>query len=374
MLSSRADSIGDRPTRPDNRERDAFPCFESSRGRQHKSGAVEFQSTGAPILVDRIGMTHTRGLQRKSRTCDARSDAPLNHRLDTTMQPERSLPRHAGKKSLSGPYGIDLAWPRTSQSNQADGTVVVAPVARGLSILSAFTPDKPSLGNQEIADATGIPPPTVLRLLRSLVALGYLHRDDKRKRYSLASASLALGYAAIADPEMLRLASIEMRAFAEATDTYVLLGTRDRLDVILLETHVNRRSLLELQLSPGMHVPIAYSMMGWALLAALPEDERQYLRAQVERHAGDAWPPAIRHRMNDKIAQVHELGFCMLHGEWEPELTCVAAPLTLPGRPPLVLCCVGRTARVAQAAVERELGARLVACARVLQERLPARR
>ncbi|WP_254602292.1 IclR family transcriptional regulator [Burkholderia lata] len=319
-------------------------------------------------------MTDARGLPRQSRACDARSDAPLNHRLDTTMQPERSLPRHAGKKSLSGPYGIDLAWPRTSGSNQADGTVVVAPVARGLSILSAFTPDKPSLGNQEIADATGIPAPTVLRLLRSLVTLGYLHRDDRSKRYSLASASLALGYAAIADPEMLRLASIEMRAFAEATDTYVLLGTRDRLDVILLETHVNRRSLLELQLSPGMHVPIAYSMMGWALLAALPEDEREYLRTQVERHAGATWPPAIRHRMNDKIAQVHELGFCMLHGEWEPELTCVAAPLTLPGRPPLVLCCVGRTARVAQAAVERELGSRLVACARVLQERLPARR
>jgi DNA-binding IclR family transcriptional regulator len=251
---------------------------------------------------------------------------------------------------------------------------VVTPLARGLSILSVFSPDKVSLGNQEIAEATGIPAPTVLRLLRSLVALGYLHQDPKSRRYALASASLALGYAAIADPEMLRLASIEMRNFAEATDTYVLLGARDRLDVVLLETQVGRRALLELRLSPGMHVPIAYSMMGWALLAVLPEEERHYLRKQVERHAGDTWPPAIRHRMSEKIAQAQELGFCMLHGEWEPELTCVAAPVTLPGRPPLVLACVGRTARVAQATVERELGSRLVACARVLHERLPAHR
>ena len=286
------------------------------------------------------------------------------------MHPERSLPRHAGVRAHSGPYGIDLAWPRAPRNAQAESDVLVAPLARGLSILSAFTPDKASLGNQEIAEATGIPAPTVLRLLRSLVALGYLHRDKTSKQYSLASASLALGYAAIADPEMLRLASIELRAFAEATDTYVLLGTRDRLDVILLETQVSGRSLLALQLSPGMHVPIAYSMMGWALLAGLPEDERRYLQTQVERHAGDTWPPAIRRRMSQKIAQVHELGFCMLHGEWEPELTCVATPVTLESRPPLVLCCVGRTARVAQASVERELGSRLVACAHVLQERL----
>jgi DNA-binding IclR family transcriptional regulator len=290
------------------------------------------------------------------------------------MQSERSLPRHAGIRSHAGPYGIDLAWPRPTRSGQTESAVVVAPLARGLSILSAFTPDRGALGNQEIADLTGIPAPTVLRLLHSLIALGYLHRDEKTKLYSLASASLALGYAAIADPDMLRLASAELRAFADATDTYVLLGTRDRLDVILLETQVSKRSLLELRLSPGMHVPIAYSMMGWALLAALAEDERSYLEAQIERHIGDTWPPVIRRRMSDKIAQVRELGFCMLHGEWEPELTCVAAPVTPPGRPPLVLCCVGRTARVAQASVERELGARLIACANVLQERLPARR
>ena len=290
------------------------------------------------------------------------------------MHSENSLPRHAGIRSSHGPYGIDLAWPRAPQSGHTESAALVTPLARGLSILSAFSPDKASLGNQEIAEATGIPAPTVVRLLRSLVALGYLHRDEKNKLYSLASASLALGYAAIADPEMLRLASIEMRKFAEATDTYVLLGTRDRLDVVLLETQVGRRALLALRLSPGMHVPIAYSMMGWALLAALPEDERHYLRNHVERHAGDTWPPAIRHRMSEKIKQVQALGYCMLHGEWEPELTCVATPVTTPGRPPLVLCCVGRTAQVAQASVERELGARLVACAHVLQERLPAHR
>ncbi|EGD05032.1 IclR family transcriptional regulator, partial [Burkholderia sp. TJI49] len=95
---------------------------------------------------------------------------------------------------------------------------MVTPLARGLSILSAFGPDKGWLGNLEIAQATGIPPPTALRLLRSLVALGYLHHDKTSRKYALAAASLALGYAAVADPDLQRLAGIEMRKLAEATD------------------------------------------------------------------------------------------------------------------------------------------------------------
>jgi DNA-binding IclR family transcriptional regulator len=128
--------------------------------------------------------------------------------------------------------------------------------------------------------------------------------------------------------------------------------------------------VLDLQLQPGIRMQIAYSLMGWALLAAIPEEERRYLQSQVERKAGGDWPASIRRRMSEKIAQTHELGFCMLHGDWEPELACVAAPVSLPDRPPLVLGCVGRTVRMAQVRMELELGPRLIAIAQVLQQRL----
>ncbi|AJG22422.1 Transcriptional regulator, IclR family [Cupriavidus basilensis] len=80
------------------------------------------------------------------------------------------------------------------------------------------------------------------RLLQSLVALGYLHLDEVRRKYRLAAASLALGYAAIADSAVQREASVEMRRVAEATDTYVVLGTGDRLDVIVLDSRVGSRA------------------------------------------------------------------------------------------------------------------------------------
>jgi DNA-binding IclR family transcriptional regulator len=286
------------------------------------------------------------------------------------MQPGRSLPTHVDARSGNGPHGLDTVWPKPPRGERAPSSAMVTPLARGLSILSAFGPDKAWLGNLEIAQATGIPAPTVLRLLRSLVALGYLYHDKASRKYSLAAASLALGYAAISDPDLQRLASVEMRKFAEAADAYVLLGTRDRFDILILDTQIGSHAVLDLRLQPGMRMHIAYSLMGWALLAVLPESERSYLLGELERQPDDNWP-TIGRRMHEKIAQVRELGFGMLHGDWEPELACVAAPVLLPDRPPWVLGCVGRTARLAQARLERELGPRLVAIAQTLRERVP---
>ncbi|TCK35072.1 IclR family transcriptional regulator [Paraburkholderia sp. BL8N3] len=259
----------------------------------------------------------------------------------------------------------ESATPRKRTGASAGPTVM--PLARALSILSAFTPQEPWLGNQEIALETGIPAPTVSRMLRSLVALGYLRHAPERRKYRLAATVLSLGYAAIAHSSVQRLARLEMQAFADKNETYVVLASRDRLDLIVLETCASREASIDLKLAVGTRLGIASSPMGWALLAALPELERFYLLGNVERKAGRDWPH-LRRRMSEGISQVHETGFCMSLGEWEPELAIVAAPLTIPDHTPFVLACIGRSARMGRARVQRELGPRLVAAALALQE------
>ncbi|MEC3768804.1 IclR family transcriptional regulator [Cupriavidus sp. SS-3] len=278
----------------------------------------------------------------------------------------------AGARSRDHQYDIGTIFRRLGRSATAESEVRVMPLARGLAVLAAFGPEQVWLGNQEICLETGIPAATVSRLLQSLVALGYLHHDEARRKYRLTAASLSLGYAAIADPAVRREANVEMRKFAEATDTNVVLGTRDRLDVIVLDSRVGSQVVLDLRLTPGTRLHIASSLMGSALLAAIPELERCYLQGNVERKAGREWP-TLRRRMAEKISQVHARGFCMSLGEWEPELATVAVPLCVPDQPPLALACVGRTTRMTRARIERELGPRLVATAQLLQERLTAR-
>ncbi|WP_332451609.1 IclR family transcriptional regulator [Burkholderia ubonensis] len=138
------------------------------------------------------------------------------------MHSDRPLSHDAGTRSRNGPHGVDPARPKRPRDKRAEGDATATPLARGLAILCAFGPDKGWLGNREIALETGIPAPTVSRLLQSLVALGYLHHDDSSRKYALAPAVLSLGYAALADPGIP----------TDAPDTGALPGTRDDVDVL----------------------------------------------------------------------------------------------------------------------------------------------
>jgi DNA-binding IclR family transcriptional regulator len=254
-------------------------------------------------------------------------------------------------------------------SREQTGAAMVVPLARSLAILGAFTPQEPWLGNQEIVFETGIPAPTVSRMVRSLVALGYLHYSPAQRKYRLAASVLSLGYAAIAHSSVQRLARLEMQSFADASGTYVVLAARDRLDVIVLETCASKPATIDLELHAGARLRIASSPMGWALLAALPELERFYLLGNVERRAGRDWPH-LRRRISEGISQTHNAGYCTSLGEWEPDLAIVAAPLVIRDQTPLVLACIGPSAKLGRARVGRELGPRLVAAAQHLQEQV----
>jgi DNA-binding IclR family transcriptional regulator len=261
---------------------------------------------------------------------------------------------------------------RTTGDSPSLGMVsrpMVAPVARALALLSAFTPEEPWLGNGELSSRTGLPPSTVSRLAQSLVMLGYLHHDAQGRRYRLSAAVLALGYAAIAQSDVQRMARLYMQAFAEQHKVHVMLSTRDRLDLIILEHSAGAGTQIALNLRVGVRMGIASSPLGWALLAALPDLERYYLLSSVERRMPREWP-RLRRRSSEGISQTLQLGYCTSLGEWERELGIVAVPLVVPGHAPLALACVGSSSQMTRSRVERELGPRLMGIATAVQDQV----
>ena len=125
--------------------------------------------------------------------------------------------------------------------------------------------------------------------------------------------------------------------------------------------------MLALDLMPGTRMRIAGSLAGAALLAALPEQERGYLRQMFEHQTGRDWP-AFRRRIAEKMLQIQEFGFCMSPGEWTPEISSVSVPIGIAGRPPWVLSCTGRTSRITRGRMERELGPRMLAIVQHIQQ------
>ena len=248
----------------------------------------------------------------------------------------------------------------------------VNPLGRALSVLSVFGPHERWMGVTEIALKSSVPMSTASRLLKSLMALDYVHYHPQLKKYRLTAKVLKLGYAAIAHSELQNLALPKMQDLADETQTQVVLGSRDRLDVVLIETcHCRNLTLagrsLKFGISVGTRLPIAESPLGWALLAALPELERRYLSLKIETRDRLEWS-RIRTRLTKAQVQVQVKGFCASLGEIDPDIATVAMPLTISGHAPMVLACIGSTARMSNFRIDREVGPRLKQIVRYLQE------
>lgn len=243
---------------------------------------------------------------------------------------------------------------------------MVTPFARALSVLAAFTPGERWLGNSEIAGRTGLPASTVTRMTHTLITLGYLRCAPDARKFCLTAAALALGYRAAADAEIHRAANHCMHEFAERHHVQVHISSRDRLDLVIIESC--RTSALPASLQPGVgtRLELASSAPGWALLASLPETERDYLLRSAERRPGREWRQMLG-RSTAAIGQVQRGGFCVALGAFGQPMTMLAAPLRLEGHAPLAMSCLGPATLISRARSEREIGPALVRMANQIQ-------
>jgi len=152
----------------------------------------------------------------------------------------------------------------------------VEALARGLDVLRAFASSDGRLGNQEIAQRTGLPKATVSRLTYTLTYLGYLRFVPGSKKYELDTGVLALGYVYLSKSLVRQIATPTMTAMSKATRTSVGLTTRSRLsmDMIYIAS-VRANESWPVRMEIGSHIPILTTATGRAWYAALPPDSRE---------------------------------------------------------------------------------------------------
>ncbi|QBQ98783.1 IclR family transcriptional regulator [Paraburkholderia pallida] len=247
---------------------------------------------------------------------------------------------------------------------------VVMPFARALAILCAFTPDDRWLCNSDLSERAGIPASTVTRLTRTLIASGYLCCDSGKRRFRLGPSALALGYRAAADIEIHEAAHQRMHLFAERHQVHVHLCARNRLDVVVIDSCCTSTIPASLQPAIGTRLGLASSAAGWALLASLPDVERDYLLRSAASQSSRGWSEKWGYpgrRPSEAIGQVRDGGFCVAFGRSGQPMTMVAAPVQLPGEAPLAVSCMGPAMLIGRARSERELGPALVRMAQEIQ-------
>ncbi|GGO81886.1 transcriptional regulator [Marinobacterium nitratireducens] len=255
-----------------------------------------------------------------------------------------------------------MSFPREKDSSDRK---FIEALARGLDVLRAFGPGAGLLGNQEIANRTGLPKATVSRLTYTLTKLGYLSYSPQLEKYQLDVGVLALGYAYLANLRVRQVARPLMELMAKRTKTAITLSCRDRLSMIYVE-NVRDEEATMLRVEIGNRLPLATTAPGRAYLAALPEDDRNFLMRFLEEKAGDDWPQ-VRQGIEKAVRDYAEKGYCVALGDWDRSINSVAVPLHLHDGTLMALACGGPSYLVSQQMVEEQLCHQLVHLAREIQ-------
>lgn len=152
----------------------------------------------------------------------------------------------------------------TSAGSLNRAIILLTAIARGSSKGSALT---------ELVARTGLPRPTIHRVLDTLIDLGWAERDPQTARFNLGRDLAALGYSAISRHPLERIAATELSALAERLDQVVYLNVRSSLDAVCIGRYESQSQIQVGKGRVGLRGPFGMSQVCLAMFAHLPREE-----------------------------------------------------------------------------------------------------
>ncbi|MDF1668390.1 MAG: IclR family transcriptional regulator [Roseovarius sp.] len=234
----------------------------------------------------------------------------------------------------------DIARERFEAGHVAQDRHFVKALARGLMILETFAnSDVVWMHVSEIAEMVGLPKPTVVRFLRSLEHLGHLYYSSNRRQYRLGAPVLTLGFAARLPFTLGEMLRPELQHLADTYNVHASLAKRDRLDALEMVVCHSASTLMTLKLDVGSRLPLAGTATGTALLAHLPEKERDFIYHKLRERHGDNWNRLLE-RINAGFNEVEDRGFVTAYRSWATDINGVSVPIrSLDGASTYALTC-----------------------------------
>jgi len=148
-----------------------------------------------------------------------------------------------------------------------------------VAVLESFSRERRPLGISELAHIMGLSRPTTHRYAVTLVALGYLEQDDKR-RYRLSTRAAGPGRSAIGAVRRQVSARVALEDLRDKVGHTVSMGVLDRNRVVYVHRlfgHRRGQYAIDMDLGVGASVPVYCTALGKVLLASVSEGERREL-------------------------------------------------------------------------------------------------
>lgn len=226
----------------------------------------------------------------------------------------------------------------------------VQSLERAFELLETMADAGGVIGLSRLAQESRLALPTIHRLIRTLVALGYVRQEPSRQ-YSLGPRLVWLGETAShllgtwSRPYLARLVD----ALGESANVAMLDG-----DHVVYVGHVQSRHSMRMFTEVGRRVYPHCTAVGKALLAHLPPGDVHALLRRTGMPAQTEYTITEPTRLAEELNRVRAEGYAIDDGEQEIGVRCVAVPM-LGTSNRLALSVSGPAPRMTPDVVERAI-------------------
>lgn len=198
-------------------------------------------------------------------------------------------------------------------------------MVRAISLLKAFSSDRPALSVAQLCEEVGLTRTTGHRLLSALESEDLVARDSADGAYRLGPGVIALGAQALRDHDLRTVVQPDLEALADETGETATLEILAGNQMLIL-SEVKGRHLVTVAPELGTMWPIHTTSTGKAVLATLPPERRRELLRPPLRSFTQSTITDIDALLEEVDAVAH-LGYAAASGEIESGAAAVAAAL-----------------------------------------------
>ncbi len=197
---------------------------------------------------------------------------------------------------------------------------------RALDMLALFGPERMELGITEMSKALGLAKSVVYRLASTFEREGYLAQNRENGKYRLGLKLFELGSLAISTMDLRKIAAPFIEDLSRRSGETVHVGILDGIDVISIEQATSAQTL-RLAVYVGKRAPLNCTAIGKALLAFLPEEERERICGRIEYARYTPNTITDPGTLQKELAAIRVRGYAVDDEEHDIGVRCVGAPI-----------------------------------------------
>jgi DNA-binding IclR family transcriptional regulator len=209
--------------------------------------------------------------------------------------------------------------------------MTVRVLKKAVAVLETLSGAGRPMGLAELCRRMKYPKPTIYRILRSFLEVGYLAVDRPTGYYVPTSKLAQLGRTGHA-LDLGRRAMPALEGLHQEFNETVNLGVLEG-DQISYAACLETTRPLRLMVRPGTKDPFYCTALGRAIVAFLPEREQDELLSKVKFEARTVKTVRTRAALKKILRETRRRGWAIDNEECDPGVLCLGAPLLEHGMP-----------------------------------------